>query len=311
MRETNGSDQKSDRTTGALVVLFFMPLLFVTNIIFGRLAVTDIEPFTLAFIRWGSTALLLLPFVFASLRREIRSILALKWPLLFMGFLGMWVCGALVYLALKYTSATNGTLIYASSPVLVILIERFSRGRIISKREFFGIAVAVFGIVTIVCKGKMENLIALNFNWGDLLFVLSAISWAVYSVMLKFRRFDQLQTMPLFTLLAGAGAILLAPFAAYEMIYLPLPQLSITWVYVAGIIFISSLLAFSAFQYGVHIVGPSRATIFLYLLPVYGLVLAVGFLEETIHAFHLWGIMMVLGGVILATLEFSLMEKKS
>lgn len=305
MSETARSDDKSDQTNRALLVLFFMPMLFVTNIIFGRLAVTDIEPFTLAFIRWGTTALLLAPFVVNTLRREFQSIIALKLPLLFMGFLGMWICGALVYLALKYTSATNGTLIYASAPVLVILIERFFRGRIISTKEIMGIILAIVGIVTIVCKGDLANLLNLDFNWGDLLFVLTAISWAIYSVMLKFRRFDHLQTMPLFALLAGSGAILLAPFAAYELVYLPLPQMPITWLYVAGIVVISSLLAFSAFQYGVHIVGSSTATIFLYLLPVYGVAMAVGFLGEEIFAFHLWGIAMVLGGVILATLKFS------
>jgi len=294
----------------AFLILLVMPLFFSSNIIFGRAAVTAVEPFTLAFLRWGLAALILVPFVLPDLRRQWASVRTLAKPLLLMGFLGMWVCGAIVYLALKYTSATNGTLIYTSSPVLIILFEWMFRGHRGGMRESAGVVLAFAGVVVIVAKGSWSTLLALQFNLGDLLFVATAISWAVYSFLLKSSRFDALQTLPLFMLIAACGAFLLAPFALFEVIWWQtFPASFSAWGHVAGIVIFASLLAFSLYQYGIKTVGAPATGVYLYLLPVYGVGLAVTFLGEQLELFHLWGIVLVLGGVVLATFPARLLKR--
>jgi drug/metabolite transporter (DMT)-like permease len=291
----------SERRT-AFAVLVFMPLFFSSNIVFGRAAVSQAEPFTLAFLRWFLTALILLPIVWPALSRNRVLVGQISKQLMILGFLGMWICGALVYLALKYTSATNGTLIYTSSPVLIILIEWLFRGRSIGWREAIGVSLALIGVIVIIVKASLSTLIALKFNAGDLLFVGSAISWSIYSVMLKSRKLATLQTLPLFMLIAASGALLLAPFALFEVIWLQrFPSTGSAWMNIAGIVCLASLLAFSMFQYGVKVIGPSLTGIFMYLLPVYGVSLAVTFLGEELALYHLWGALLVLSGVILAT----------
>ncbi len=304
-------DTAQTERSRALLILFVMPLFFSTNIVFGRAAIDAVEPFTLAFLRWGFTTLILLPFVAITLKRDWPQIRKLGLRLLVMGFLGMWVCGALVYLALKYTSATNGTLIYTSSPVLIILIEWAFRGRAIGVREALGVTIAFVGVVVIVAKGSFARLLDLEFNPGDLIFVGTAISWAIYSVGLRTPALSGFQTFPLFALLAGAGALLLAPFALVETIWLQsFPHTVSAWTNITGIVLISSLLAFSAFQYGVKIVGSSLAGVFLYLLPVYGVTLAILFLGEDLAAYHGWGILLVLGGVVMATVPATVFKGK-
>ena len=278
-----------------------MPILFSTNIVFGRAAVETVEPFTLAFLRWflaGSILALALrgPFHGLSVRR-------LGLPLLGMGFLGMWVCGALVYVALDTTTATNGTLIYASSPVMIIALEWALRGRAVSAREAIGIVMAVIGVVAIVAKGSLSVLLALRFNTGDLIFVATAISWAIYSVCLKSRIFAEVDTFPLFAAIALAGALFLAPFSAVEIgLTETFPTAPESWMWITGIVLLSSLGAFSCFSYGVSIVGSSIAGMFLYLLPVSGVTLSVLLLGEELRVFHVVGIALTTGGVILATL---------
>ncbi len=287
-----------------------MPLFFSSNIIFGRAAVEHVQPFTLAFLRWSLTALILFPFIRVEIQRNRQAIVALTTPLFLMGFVGMWICGALVYLALKYTSATNGTLIYTSSPVLIILIEFVLKGRKVGLREGLGIALAFVGVVIIVTKGLMSNLFGFKFNSGDIIFVIAAISWAIYSVGLKSERFQSFSTLGLFFLIAVSGAVLLLPFAIFEIVYLrEFPTNGTAWINIAGIVAIASLLAFSAFQLGVKTLGPSLAGIFLYLLPIYGVSLAIVFLDEELAAYHLWGVLLVLGGVVLATLPANVFGK--
>ena len=230
--------------------------------------------------------------------------------LMIMGFLGMWVCGALVYLALKYTSATNGTLIYTSSPVMIIVIEWLFRGRKISWRDVVGIVLATIGVLFIVTKGEVNNLIALQFNAGDLIFVFTAISWAVYSVLLKSEKFQALPTLSLFMLIAASGALLLAPFAIAEIvIFKQFPITFTAWRSIAGIVVLASVLAFGMYQYGVKVLGASLTGISLYLLPVYGVTLAILFLGESFRSFHFWGILLVLSGVVLATLPTSIFKR--
>lgn len=296
--------------------LIISPLFFSTNVVFGR-AANDISPFLLAFIRWSATAGILLLVCRQQLPQMVK-IARQQWRLLLaLGFLGMFICGGVVYLALHSTTATNGTLIYTIPPVVIVLIERIWRGRELKWRESTGILLAITGVVVIVARGSLAVLAGLAFNPGDLLFVLAAASWALYSVILKSRVFSDLGTLPLFALTASAGAVVLMPFAAWETATNfanggnGLPQTLHHWTLISGIIFLASLIAFSTFQHGVRILGASIAGIFLYLLPPFGITFAWVFLGETIQPFHLAGISLILSGVILATFPAGLLTNRA
>ncbi|MEP0520822.1 MAG: DMT family transporter [Hyphomicrobiales bacterium] len=295
---SNNETQK----TNAYLVLLFMPLFFCSNIVIGRVVIQETEPFILAFFRWFITGLILLAISYPSLKRSWPDFKA-QWKSIFIaGFLGMWICGALVYLALKYTSASNGTLIYTSSSVLIILLEWLFRGRKIGWREIFGVPLAILGVATIVFQGNLFAILTLELNPGDGIFVLTAICWAIYSVLLRNDPFPKLPTLPLIGVVAIAGAIMLFPFAVAEAIWFQhFPTSLENWVGISALVVVSSLFPFTAYQYGVKVVGPATTGVFLYLLPPYGVGLAVLLLGETLQAFHFAGFILILGGVILAT----------
>jgi drug/metabolite transporter (DMT)-like permease len=211
------------------------------------------------------------PFVWLA-RDRVRTYVSTSprhWLLL--GFLGMWICGAGVYYALQFTTATNATLIYTTSPLMVILLERLFFGRATSWRELAGIAIGFFGVAIIVLKGDLDSLAGLDLNRGDLMFIAAALSWAVYSVLLRGARTSGLPVSALFGTITIAGALLLAPFALWEwMSAARMPSTQSAWGGIAGIVVFSSLLAFGGYQYGVARLGASTTSIFMYLLPVYG-----------------------------------------
>lgn len=283
--------------------MLLTPLCFSTNLIFGRGVIGEVAPFTLALLRWSAVALALSPFLLREWESVTRLVAGAAPKLLVAGFLGMWICGGLVYVALGYTTATNGTLIYTTSPVFILLIEALTRGRPVSGREIVGSVLALAGVVLIVLRGEPTKLLVLDLNPGDLLFVVAAIAWAAYSVVLKGKPFAGIPNLALLSIVAAAGALLLLPVAMVE--YATggaLPATREAWGGLAGIILFASLLAFLGFQFGVRRLGPSVAGIFMYLLPAYGVLLAVIFLGEAFHAYHALGIVLVLGGVIIATL---------
>jgi drug/metabolite transporter (DMT)-like permease len=64
------------------------------------------------------------------------------------------------------------------------------------------------------------------------------------------------------------------------------------------------VLAYGIYQLCIKEVGPSLTGIFLYLMPVYGVVLATLALGESFFAYHALGLVLVVGGVLLATDPF-------
>lgn len=305
-------DDRSKGTGLAVLVMLVTPLFFSTNLIFGRGVVDEVAPFTLAFLRWAAVAVALSPFLFRERGVAADVLGANRALVVLLGFLGMWICGALVYLALDMTTATNGTLIYTTSPVIILLIEAIFRGRRIGRREAVGSAIAFLGVAVIVLRGDIEALLTLDVNAGDLLFVGSAIAWAVYSILYRSPRLASLSNLALFSAVAAAGALTLLPFALAEYMFgQPMPATASAWGSIAGIVVFASLLAFSGFQYGVRQLGPAAAGVFMYLLPPYGVFLAVAFLGETFHPFHAAGIALVMGGIVLATAPRGLFRQKS
>lgn len=302
----------NSRVGMAVLVMLVTPLMFSTNLVFGRMVVQEVAPFTLAFIRWAIVALALAPFALGALP-EIRRTASRGWPLIvLLGFLGMWICGAIVYLGLSHTTATNGALIYTTSPVIIILIEAVFRGRKVGLREAVGCALAFLGVATILLRGDPAALFALDLNPGDILILAAAFAWAAYGVIYRAPGLSALPNMALFALIAAAGAVLILPVALWEMASgAPLPSSATAWSGIGGIVVFASLLAYSGFQFGTRVLGPSLAGIFMYLMPVYGAGLAVALLGEDFMAYHAAGIALVLGGVALATFPKGLLSRST
>ena len=285
-----------------LVILAVMPLFFASNLIFGRLAVETVSPWTLAALRWTFACLILAPFAWSDARAHATTLTA-QWKLIaLLGFLGMWICGAIVYVALQYTTATHGTLIYTASPVIVVLLGALLARRALPLGQAIGVVLGIAGVFTIVLEGQPLAIFHHHFNAGDLWFVLAAISWAAYSLILKNAALQTVPTFALFFVIAFAGAVLLIPCMIVEWWLIGgFPSTLRAWGSIAGIVIFASLLSYSTYQYGVKRAGPALTSIFLYLLPVYGIALAVIFLGEAFKPYHAVGLVLVLGGIVLAT----------
>lgn len=292
-------------------VMIATPLFFSTNIIFGRYVAEDTAPFVLAFLRWSAVAAILLPIAMMRKRLVLAAVLGDHWRLLVvLGVLGMGICGGGVYLGLTQTTATNATLIYSVSPVLIIVLERVFRGRPIAAREGLGTALAFAGVAWIVLRGDLATLLTLSFNPGDLLIAFAALSWAGYSILYRSEGLGRLDNMSLFALVAAFGALANLPFAALDLVQGEgLPATPQAWWAAGGIVAISSLLAFSGFQFGVRALGASIAGLFMYLMTPFGVLLAVVFLGERLAGFHAIGIVLVLTGIAAATFPAALVQR--
>ena len=164
------------------------------------------------------------------------------------------------------------------------------------------LGMGVCGVTVIVLKGDWRAALHFRFNVGDLGILAAAIAWAAYSLLLRRPEVRRLAPLSLFGTVCLAGALLLAPVALYEAAAgAPLPDSLFDWTRIAGIIVFASLLAFSCFQHAVRVLGASTAGLSLYLMPPISIMLAAIFLGESFETYHAAGIVLVMGGVILAT----------
>ncbi|MCB5202020.1 DMT family transporter [Neorhizobium sp. T786] len=284
------------------LIFFLVPVFFSTNMIFGRGIIGEVAPYTTAFLRWSGSSLLVLPFIYADRRAVTAFVRHHFWLWLALGGLGMGICGGFVYWSLTYTTAANGTLIYTTSSLFIILFQWMFSGRSIGARELTGMALAFAGVVTIVLRGDLSALLDLNFNVGDFGILVAAVSFAIYSILLKRPALQKLKPLSLFGILAISGALVLLPPTVFEFVNDgALPASASAWWKIAGMITLASLAAFYCFQQTVRVFGPTQAGVTLYLMPPVAIVMAIVFLGESFEPYHAVGILLVLGGVLLAT----------
>lgn len=290
----------AERTT-AYAILVAMPLFFVSNLVIGRAVVGTVAPWTLAFLRWGLASLLLLPFAAAGVRRYASSLLAAWRQIALLGFLGMWVCGGVVYVSLAATTATHATLIYTTSPVFVVVLAALLARRALPLWQLLGTLFGAAGVTVIVLEGDPRTLIDLDFNVGDIGILICAVAWAVYTLVLRSEALRTLPTLTLFLAIMIAGTLCLTPFMFYEVASgTGWPTGGKAWASIVALAIVPSLLSFSSYQYSIKTVGAPLTSVFMYLFPPYGVALSVVFLGERLALYHAVGFALIVAGIALA-----------
>lgn len=277
-----------------------MPAFFAVNQLAAR-HVDYLAPHALALGRWALACLFLLPFAGAVLWRRRAALSREAWQLLILGALGMWICGAIVYVGGRSTTATNIGLIYAASPVGIVVIARLFLGERLGGLQSLGIALCLLGLLVILMKGEPSRLLAVEFTRGDLWIASASLSWSVYSVLLK-RWSSAFSPIQRLTAICGAGALILLPLSIVEATIVGPPridlQVILTWLVLA---IVPGVLAYGAFSFTLRELGAGRTAISMYLSPLYTVAMAWLLLAEAPRWYHVAGAALILPGIFLAT----------
>jgi len=285
----------------ALVLLFVVPVLFSTNIIAARAVSEFIPPFALAFWRWWLAFLLFLPAIAPDLMRYRREIISEWRDLLVLGILGMGICGAFVYVGADTTSATNIGLIYATAPIMIAGAATLMYREPLGRAKAFGILLSLVGVLVIVFRGDIDALRSLALVPGDIWIATASVSWAVYSVMLRYRP-SVLPGRVRFAATMLFGALALLPFHVVEHIGGTVMQLNIETIGAILIVaIVPGLGAYLGYARIQRALGASPTALILYLAPIYTALMAWLILGESMRLYHLVGAALILPGIFLST----------
>jgi len=199
-----------------------------------------------------------------------------------MALTGVVLFNALVYLSLRYTTSTNAALINSVTPILTMVLAAAVRLDRLTGRRLAGAFVSLVGVSWIVSQGSLEALIELSFNRGDLIMLVAALVWAIYTILLNRMR-GALSPLATLTIVALLALPPLSVMGGYELMSNPIGP--ITPVVIVGLLYVSvlaSVAAIMAWSVGIEGIGAARGSIFLNLIPLFTAVIAMLTLGERV-----------------------------
>ena len=276
-------------------------LFWAGNWVLGRALRDSFNPITLNFWRWFLAALALAPFAVPQLAGKGALVRRHAPLLLALALTGVVLFQSLVYLGLQTTTTVNAVLLNSSGPLFMLLCSWIIERERATPGQIAGMIVSFVGVVVILSRGEVANLMQLRFHLGDAWILAAMPMWGVYSVLLKRWPKELHGTGFLFVLAATgvpllAAGMLLEPAAASHNAIGPGALAGLAYVAL-----FASVGAFICWNRGVAALGANAAGFSMPLLPAFGTVLAILFLGEQVRLFHFLGIATILIGVVLAT----------
>ncbi len=271
------------------------------NWVVGRAVRAEIPPLGLNFWRWTVATLVLLPFALSQARRDWH-IAREHWKLVTaLGATGAALFHSMIYVGLRATEAVNALLLNSVGPIIVIVIAWALFRDTITRRQALGISISFLGAVILVSRGEAAALAAFRLNSGDLWVLSALLVWGVYSNLLK-RRPARLGGLSLLLYMNVVGVTLMLPAYLWELSNgerLTLSASTLASIAYTGVF--ASVIAFLCYNAAVARIGPVVTSFFLHLMPVFGGVMAIVFLGESLHLYHMAGFAVVLCGIYLST----------
>jgi drug/metabolite transporter (DMT)-like permease len=276
-------------------------ILWAGNAIAGRALVGSVSPITLTTVRWGTAALILLPFGWRIFKPG-SPLWKNKSRFLVLGLFGVGSYNVLLYSALQTSSAINVTLIGASMPIWMLLIGAVFyqvKPRIL---QMIGAVISLLGVSVVLTRGDLSTLLSMQMVVGDLLIMLATFLWASYSWMLSRPGGSTEHEWPWADFLAAqivVGLIWTGIFEGFEIAaghaYLDLNL----WTG-SLILFVAigpSLMAYRCWGLGVKGAGPTVAAFFANFIPLFTALLSAAILGEPPRLFHGVAFALIVAGI--------------
>lgn len=289
------------RRQWAYALIFIAPALWSVNYLVARGAAETVAPHALAFGRWLIACMLLAAMSWREIAAH-RIAIRREWKqYLVLGALGMWICGAFVYMGARSTVATNIALIYSTSPVMIALLSRFVLKERMGAPQLAGVALAFAGVLHIVLKGRWSAMAQVEFSVGDAWILAATLSWTAYSLLLRAWPSPFGPAARLALIMAG-GLVILAPLAAVEaLLFMPTRLAWSSFGYMLAVALFPGLGAYLAYSYMQRELGAARVGVVLYLGPIYAATTAWLVLSEPVQTYHWTGAALILPGIYLST----------
>jgi drug/metabolite transporter (DMT)-like permease len=286
----------------AWLLLAAANLFWAGNIVLARGIAGEVPPITLAWLRWTGAFLVAIGFAVPSLRRDLPVMLRHWKIMLLLAATGIASYNTMSYIGLTETTALNVLLLQSATPLIIIVWAFLLFRDVPTPRQVGGVLLSLAGVAAIAAHGSLATLATLTLNPGDVWVLVALAIYAVYCVIL--RRRPTVHPLSFLVACMGLGSLMILPFMLGELAGgAAFHAHAATWLSVAYMALMPSFIAYLCFNRGIELIGGGPAGQSMHLMPLFGSILAVVFLHEAFRFYHLIGIVLIAGGILLASVR--------
>lgn len=276
--------------------------LIIANIIWGaaspifKWSLTNITPFTLAFLRFALASLLVFPFVYKDLWVNSKDIL----KVIAIGIFGVGINIPFFFFGLQIAPSINAPMIASSGPIFIILLSIFFLGEKPKRKVILGTLLSLLGVIMIIIRPFLEQGLDGSIL-GNIFFLIATLGAVTHAIISKdiLKRYKA-AAITFWSFIVGSLVFL--PFFVKEtMSYSLLTSLDLRGIVgiVFGVIF-SSALAYFLYEWGIQKLAVNEVGIFTYIDPVVAILIAIPLLGETVTLIYALGSILVFLGIYIA-----------
>jgi drug/metabolite transporter (DMT)-like permease len=286
-------------TAKAYIFLVITGFGWAANAVVGKFSVGHIGPMTLTLGRWSIALAIILILAAPQIKADWPQIRKHWVVCLIFGGLGFTGFNALLYSALQHTSAINVVIEQAGIPGMIFLSNYVLFRIKLGVGQILGYLITLAGVAVTASGGSLQTILNLGFNFGDLLMLLACVVYSAYTISLRYKPDIHWKSM-------FAASALGAVIAAFPLFVMEAssdqfitPDL-IGWGAILFAALAPSLVSQVLYVRGIELIGSNRASLFINTIPVFGTLLAVIFLRETLEGFHILALALVITGIAIA-----------
>ncbi len=289
---------RSEGRVGAWGLAVAVTVIWGASFVATRIAVAEVPPLVLAFVRFAIASAILAPWIRRDLARVHRDRAARR-DLIWIGITGVTLAFVFENLGLARTTASHGSLIVATTPLATAAAEAVVRRRLPPWRTVVGLVIALAGVVLLIGRPDADGATAL----GDLLMLCTVAVWVVYSFLVaRVAARHPVSTVTNVSILWGVVTLL--PLAAAEGAVVGVRWPSVPAL--ASIVFLGvmcSALAYLWWNRALHVLGVTAVNSLIYAVPLVAVAAGVAVLGEPVTPNLVTGGLLIVGGVALANLR--------
>lgn len=284
-------------------LMLLVILMWGTNFVVYKLLIESFPFWVLMFFRNFFATITLFWLTRKLLKVRIKGYMA--WIFIVLAtFTGIFFNNVLFQMGIRDTLATNVSLIMALTPITTTFISFLVFREPLHGKQVLGIFFAFFGVVLVVLKGSLRNLIEFSVNIGDLFIVCSLLSFSISFIFIK-KAVDHKVPSELMTAYGHAiSLIFIIPFLFMEQStsgWSSIPSTPIYWLLLIFMGIFPTALGNMLWNRGIAELGPSKATIFMNGTPLVTAIASFFVLGEVINGIQILGFFIIATGVILGS----------
>jgi drug/metabolite transporter (DMT)-like permease len=281
---------------------FFTIFVWGITFISTKLLLVPFTPLEILFFRLILAVMALFIVSPPRLGKIDRSALRDEWKPIVAGLCGVTLFFIFQNIALTFTLAANVGVLVSVAPLFTALVSRAVLHEKLKGNFLIGFTVAISGIILVAFNGS----VVLKLNpLGDLLSILAALVWAFYSVVIRKMNVPQSGVFALTRKVFFYGFLFMLLSLPFFEFRLGLERLTV-WPNVLNLLFlgvVASALCFVTWNYAVHVLGPVKTSVYIYLVPVITIIASALLLNEAITLVPGIGMLLILTGMVLSERE--------